>query len=92
MDVGDIEMLENGQEPITSSFLPSSPSQPSRKLLVRDLQIGYIKNSCFMPVTNFAVRCTGYVVDSKLSKSANGFLIEVLQKTDVAIGPIQCEE
>jgi hypothetical protein len=92
MDVNEtfstIETLENDQEPTTSS---PSPSPPSKKLFVRDFQIGYLKNSCFVAVTNFAVTCTGYVVDSKLSKSANGFLIEVLQKTDLA-NPIECDE
>ncbi len=36
------------------------------------------------------LRAQVYVVESKLSKSASGFLIEVLQKTDLA-NPIQCD-
>ena len=59
---------------------------------MRDLQIDYLKNSCFTPVTNFALKCTGYVVESKSSKSVNSFLTEVKQKTDLAINPNQCEE
>ena len=37
-----------------------------------------------MPMTNFSVTCTGYVVDSTTSKSANGLLMQVMQKIDLA--------
>ena len=75
--VEEKETPESSQERNTSSW---------KKLIERDCQIGYLKNSYFNPVTNFAVKCTGYVVDDRLSKSANGFLVQVIQKTDLVDG------
>jgi uncharacterized membrane protein YcaP (DUF421 family) len=61
----------------------NTPPQ-SKRLIEHNGQIGYFKNQSFKHVTNFAVKCTGYVADKKSSRTANGFLIQVLQKTDIA--------
>ena len=67
-----------------SSPTPEQNSFSFKRLVERNYQIGYLKNSNFIPVTNFAMRCTGYVVDDRSSKSADGFLVQIYQKTDLA--------
>ena len=57
-----------------------------QKLQEYDGEIGIIKNQAFVPMTNFSVRCTGYVVDDSTSTSARGFLFRVIPKDRV-----QCE-
>lgn len=69
--------------------IPDSQAAPARaehkKLLESNGEIGYSRNQTFVPLTNFAVKCTGYVVDDVASTSANGFLFQVLPKDSVRV-------
>lgn len=73
-------------EPSTSM----SNKEDSRHLLERDGEIGYLKNNVFRSMTNFSVRCMGYVVDDVASSVANGFLFSVIPKdhiqTEIQVG------
>ena len=57
--------------------------EDSKHLLERDGEIGYLRNNVFRSMTNFSVRCMGYVVDDAASSVANGFLFSVLPKDHI---------
>lgn len=60
-----------------------SNKEDSKLLLERDGEIGYQKNNVFRSMTNFSVRCMGYVVDDVASSVANGFLFIVIPKDHI---------
>ncbi|XP_028417637.1 uncharacterized protein LOC114542085 [Dendronephthya gigantea] len=76
-----------------SSGTPSGLSQESsstvksslRKTLVeKDGEIGYTKSSnTFVAMTNFAIKCTGYVTTDIDSTNAEGYLLDVYPKNSV---------
>lgn len=49
-------------------------------------EIGYFlkKGTEFVPMTNFSVECTGYVVESPSSGSSEGFLFKVIPKASIS--------
>ena len=51
-------------------------------------EIGYFvkKGTEFVPMTNFSVACTGYVVETPSSGCSEGFLFRVLPKTSLLNG------
>ena len=46
-------------------------------------EIGYKKSDMFVPVTNFSVKCTGYVALDINATTAEGFLVEIIPKDSV---------
>jgi hypothetical protein len=74
-----------------SSFEDFEPGVPcdtdqspqSSKYFESDGDIGYRKGQMFIPVTNFYLRCKGYVAKDEKEKKAEGFLIEVVPKDNV---------
>ena len=67
------------QSQITETSVQSN-KEDSKKLIEKDGEIGYIKNKVFWPMTNFTVRCKGYVVDNTTNYGVNGFLFTVIPK------------
>lgn len=57
----------------SESSTNQSNGEESKKLVERDGDIGYLKNSISQPMTNFSVRHVGQVVDDSLTSSADGF-------------------
>ncbi len=75
---------ENDETPVdTSQSQGSSNESSSRKYFESDGEIGYRKGQSFSPVTNFSVKCTGYVTNSSTSTSVDGFLLDVIPKESV---------
>lgn len=73
--------------PVGSSDSQETKQASGQKLQEFDGEIGlFTKNQNFIPMTNFSVRCTGYVVDNSTSTSARGFLFKVIPKDRVQIG------
>ena len=74
-------------EPQCRSSGESSTSTPnkeeSKHLLKTDGEIGCLKNNVFQAMTNFSVRCMGYVMDDVPSSVANGFLFKVIPKDHI---------
>ena len=83
---GDLnDSLTETEPPACSPETVTSQSskEDSKSLIERDGEIGYMKNNVFRPMTNFSVRCTGYVVDDDSRTGANGFLFTVLPKDHI---------
>lgn len=57
-----------------------SNKEDSKLLLERYREIGYLKSNVFRSMTNFSVRCMGYVVASSV---ANGFLFIMIPKDHI---------
>ena len=57
--------------------------QSWQKLPESNREIGIMKNKLFVPMTNFSVRCMGYVVDDSTLTSAHGFLFRIIPKDTV---------
>ena len=81
--------FDNGDPEIDFSQSDSSPPDPGTKKAVEDKQltesngeIGYFvkKGTQFVPMTNFCVKCTGYVAENPESGSSDGFLFQVVPK------------
>lgn len=94
-DVEDIDMPSGTacvsldlNSAIASSQQNSQEAKPNnlttgKKLVEIDGEIGFQKGQTFVPMTNFVVRCIGYVVDDSTSTSALGFLFHVNPKDRV---------
>ena len=80
----DIVSDLNSSQPSTGEGA-SQEAKPTtgKKLIELDGEIGILKNQVFVPMTNFAVRSTGYVVDNSSSTVARGFLFRVTPKDRV---------
>lgn len=79
---GDLNDTINAASEETNPAAESASSSSIKSLVENDIgEIGYWnKSGVFTPMTNFAVKCVGYVVDSLKSTSANGFLFQVIPK------------
>jgi len=58
-----------------------SNKENSKLLLERE--IGYLKNNVFRSMTNFSMRCMGYVVDNVVRFVAKRFLFSVIPKDHI---------
>lgn len=56
------------------------PTKKSQNIFERDREIGYLKNTVFPSMTNFSVRCMGYIMNDVASSVANGFLFSLIPK------------
>ena len=75
---------------VNDERVPAEPASPARtaekKLVEQNGEIGYVtKSRSFVPLTNYSVRCTGYVVDNAASTSANGFMFDIVPRTSVRV-------
>lgn len=87
-------MQSNVAVPETESESASSPDfndqdcdkPEDRRLTEVNGEIGYFvkKGKQFVPVTNFPVTCTGFVVENSESLSSEGFLFHVVPKMALA--------
>lgn len=82
---GDLNDSLTETEPLACSpeNATSQSSKESKNLIERDGEIGSLKNNVFRPMTNFSVRCVGYVVDDDSRTGANGFLFSVIPKDQI---------
>ena len=83
---GDLNDSLTENEPTARSIETAtnqSSREDSKNLLERKGEIGFIKNNGFRPMTNFSVRCAGYVVDNDSRTGANGFLFSVYPKDHI---------
>ncbi len=60
----------------------NSPKE-KRKFINFNGEIGYMKGSIFVAVTNFSVECIGYVTRDENATTAEGYLIDVIPKDSV---------
>jgi hypothetical protein len=78
-----ISDLSSSSQPNISESSSQETKAAGKKLIELDGEIGVLKSQLFVPMTNFAVRCTGYVVDDSSSTVARGFLFRVIPKDRV---------
>lgn len=77
----NVESIED-----TSSVFNASQSPSQRKKYFESGgEIGYLKGQTFFPLTNFSVKCTGYVASKANATCADGFLLDVIQKVSVRV-------
>lgn len=60
-----------------------SSQKDGKKYFESDGEIGYRKGQSFIPVTNFFMRCKGYVASDSNTSNADGFLVEIIPKDTV---------
>jgi hypothetical protein len=73
----------SGENVFDSEKSPQSSQKDRKKYFESDGQIGYKKGQSFIAVTNFYVRCKGYVAKNDKEKKADGFLVEVIPNDTV---------
>jgi hypothetical protein len=66
-----------------SSAKDSTIEKGYQKYFESDGEIGYRKGAIFVALTNFSIKCVGYVKSNPNAKSADGFLLEVIPKESV---------
>ena len=59
---------------------------------MQDSEIGYMKGSVFVAVTNFLVKCIGYITRDVNSTSAEGYLVDVIPTDSVQTAQEVTEE
>ena len=77
------DSLEAEEVSMEQSSGSSTSSRELRKYFDQDGEIGFKKGQSFIPVTNFSMKCTGYVARDESATSADGFLVEVIAKKSV---------
>lgn len=60
-----------------------SSTKEGRKYFESDGEIGNRKGDTFIALTNFSIRCTGYVARDANATSADGFLLDIVPKESV---------
>ena len=79
-------ICQSASSSLCDSEQTSQPSQKDGgKYFESDGELGYRKGESFIAVTNFYMRCKGYVAKDTNSTSANGFLAEVIPKDNVRL-------
>ena len=72
-------------EPPARDSVDQSPQSISKKLFESEGVIGFQNNGMFVPVTNFYLCVTGFVMKEQNEKTAKGFLIEVVPKDNIPL-------
>ena len=68
-----------------SSVKDSVVEKGHQKYFENDGEIGYRKGAAFVALTNFSIKCVGYVKSDPRAKSADGFLLVVIPKEGVHV-------
>ena len=85
-DVEEVLGNSSGTSSGTSRKSSSKDKSSERKKLIElDGEIGYTKSgNIFVAMTNFAVKCTGYVTTEIDSTNAEGYRLDVYPKSSVS--------
>ena len=92
LDLNDLNLSEE-----TTSLLQSEQPTPAsaskeRKLVAQRGEIGYMKGGVFIALTNFSVKCIGYVTRDANSTTVEGYLVDVIPKDSVQTAQEVSEE
>ena len=71
--ISDLSSSNSRQPNVGESCSQETKAAGVKKLAELDGGIGVLKNQAFVPMKNFAVRCTGYVADNSCSTVVRGF-------------------
>ena len=66
-----------------SAAKDSAVEKRHKKYYESDGEIGYLKGATFVALTNFSIKCVGYVKNDPKANCADGFLLEVIPKESV---------
>jgi acetyl-CoA carboxylase beta subunit len=88
LNITDVTTTSQTTEQNDENHDSSQSNNEKRKLVTYKGEIGNMKCDVFCAMTNFAVKCKGYVTEDINQKSPEGFLIEVIAKDSVP-APLQ---
>jgi hypothetical protein len=70
---------------------PSLFVKEKQKYEIFDREISYRKGDSIVLMTNYSVRCTGYVAKYINATTAEGFLVDVIPKDSVRLHHDDCQ-